>query len=460
MQIALPAAYLGTQLDRRYRLDRLIGEGASAWVFAARDLRLERDVAVKLLKPRPAAELPNQRERFIAEARTLARLVHAHIVSVHDAGETADGFAYLVMELSDAGNLEGELCRRGTLPVDETVNLLLPLMGALACAHQRGIVHRDVKPANIALVREGGETRTKLLDFGIAKGPDGGFSTDSARGTPSYMAPEQARGERVSPATDVWALGVVFYRCLSGQTPFAAATSLESLLKLVHQRPPRFAESCPGLAPHVAVALDRALEPKLARRYRTTRDLARALVIACMQDGVPLPDRPDPVGLPEFERWRAGADLERTGSLGPHEVAQPPLVGGDIATRPRPRRGSVFAGLLAVAVASAVTAWLIKPRETQVRDLRTRPLPALALEVEGETSAPARTDISVVPNLPAVALPPEQAARTAPRRPRTRRASVRIDPAQSAVEPTRASETSEPLAPLDAKQGFVKKWDW
>ncbi|HEX6243571.1 MAG TPA: serine/threonine-protein kinase, partial [Polyangiales bacterium] len=246
-------------------------------MFRGQDTLLERDVAIKLLKPQAVQEQSSRRRRFVSEARTLAKLVHPHVVLVYDAGETPDGMAYLVMELSGGATLEAELQRRGVLGVKETLGLLLPLIGALACAHDRGIVHRDIKPANIAIVHDHGELRAKLLDFGIAKSGDPSETLEGIAGTPSYMAPEQARGERLNAAADVWALGVVFFQCLAGRLPFRASTTTEMLTQIVHDRAPRFAEACPSLPSLVAVALDRALEPSLSRRYADMRSFAHAL---------------------------------------------------------------------------------------------------------------------------------------------------------------------------------------
>jgi serine/threonine protein kinase len=358
---ALPASFLGGQLDRRYRLDRLVGQGASAWVFAAHDLRLERDVAVKVFKPRAIEEAATQRKRFVGEGRTLAKLVHPHVVAVHDAGETPEGLLYLVMELSTAGSLEAELERRGgALEVSETLRLLLPLLGALACAHDRGIVHRDIKPANILLQREQGETRAKLLDFGIAKPRDAAESLDTALGTPSYMAPEQARGEPLTPGADVWALGVVFFRCLTGRLPFESETATSVLLKVARERAPRFSVACPSLPPLLAVALDRALEPRLARRYGDMRSFARALASACVNAGLEVSKQPEPLGLPDFERWLGALDVEETRRL---SQAQQALVAeaaaSDAAPDTLPYERRVGAWLLLMPAAIACAAWAL-----------------------------------------------------------------------------------------------------
>lgn len=453
----LCANYLGTDLDRRYRLERVLGEGASSWVFAATDLRLEREVAVKLLKPRFDAEQTSHRKRFVAEGRTLAKLVHSHVVAVHDAGETADGLAYLVMELSTAGSLEGELLRRGTLPPDEALRLVIPLMGALACAHDRGIIHRDIKPANVALLREHGETRAKLLDFGIAKlsGTEG-TSDAAAMGTPAYMAPEQARAEALGPQADVWAMGVLLFRCLSGGLPFQASCPASTLLKLVQERAPLFASVCPQLPPHVALALDRSLEPLLGRRYPDMRSFARALASASQQDGLLLPQHPEPIGLPDFDKWRAEADVESTQPL--HSEGSQP---GVRAVRPISRqlpssRAKANRIVLALGLVAALIAALALTLGSGPRAALKQPAvrPASLLQV---AAAPVPI---VAPDVPAPqatpTLPP--AADVVPVRPLNRH--KRPSPSTEAPKPTPQPVVMPATVSSAPEPGLVKSWDW
>jgi hypothetical protein len=471
---ALPASLLGTQLDRRYRLDRLIGEGASAWVFAAQDARLERDVAIKVLKPRVASESDGQRRRFVAEARTLAKLVHPHIVLVFDAGETTDGLAYLVMELSTSGNLESELDQCQTLGAADSVALLLPLLGALACAQDRGVVHRDIKPANIALVRENAALRAKLLDFGIAKRPDSGATTDSALGTPSYMAPEQARGEALTPATDVWAMGVVFYRCLSGRLPFDAQTSLATLLKLVRERAPRFAEACPNLGPHLAVALDRALEPDRERRYADMRTFAHAIAVACVQDGIALPLQPDPLGLPDFSCWIRGTDMERTRPLAQGERVQLAGIATLPAAGPLPSRMRMrpLGWVVAVVVAGALTVALAAPDASSVTRDTSAASPGQvtrALQNEPEladsavAAAPVALPLAVEPPQTEEGVPPVPNVREAALfRATKQRKSAKASPLPAPVTGPTASTigAGEQSVPRTSSDRLIKSWEW
>ncbi len=302
-------------------------------MFAATDLRLEREVAVKFLKRRAEPEHAAQRARFVQEGRMLAKLAHPHVVAVYDAGETPEGDGYLVMELLQAGTLETELLRRDAMGVGETLSLIVPLLGALACVHDLGIIHRDLKPANIALVRHvGGKPRAKLLDFGIAQLSGKDLGAGVPVGTPAYMAPEQARAESPGPAADVWAMGAILFRCLSGHLPFEPSSSSGVLLALVHQRAARIENLCPNLPPHIAVVVDRALEPDPTQRYPGTRSFARVLGVACRQDGVHIDANPEPIGLPDFAAWLEQADTETTqperapGGIGPLATPQPKSV--------------------------------------------------------------------------------------------------------------------------------------
>lgn len=458
MQIALPARLLGTQIGHRYRLDRLIGEGASAWVFAGQDLRLEREVAIKLLKPSTGVAHAASRRRFVAEGRTLARLVHPHIVLAYDAGDTEDGLGYLVMELSDSGNLEAEL-HDAPMAVDECVSLLLPLMGALASAHDLGVVHRDIKPTNIAFVREAGRNRAKLLDFGIARRRDAGASTGTARGTPSYMAPEQARGLDVSASVDVWAVGVLFFRCLSGRLPFEADTSLETLFKLVNERAPHFSQVCPNLGSHLAVALDRALEPDPERRYGDMRSFARALTVACTQDRLRLPREPDPIGLPDFARWVALANVESTGPAvqGAVRTSEVP------ATRPRLarrwfelRRGIVIALIAAGFVGGT---WFGRMRNDVVsRDV----VPARVSGIVSHTTVPSRAPELAAPPLQrsAESVAPTPASSVAPKPLPPAKRRKKATPAGSLEGTQPSQQDAAPATPSRKPSRLLTDWDW
>jgi serine/threonine protein kinase len=226
------------EVGGRYQLDRPIGSGASAEVWVATDERLGRQVAVKLF--RTDVPDPTARERIEAEMRTLASLRHYGLVTVHDAGLAgSDSVPYLVMELVDGQTLQQRLTS-GPLTATETANLGVALADALDYVHAAGVVHRDVKPANILLEgRQGQEwTAVKLADFGIARIDDAPRLTalGTTLGTPNYLSPEQVRGSDVGPAADIYSLGLVLLECLTGTMAFTGS-SIEAAVARLHRDP-------------------------------------------------------------------------------------------------------------------------------------------------------------------------------------------------------------------------------
>ena len=216
-----PMTTLGATLEGRYRLDALIGAGGMATVYRARDLRLERDVAVKLLSTNFAAD-PGAAARFEREARAMAAMHHPALVAIHDVG-SVEGVPYLVMELVDGISLAERLRRSGPLDPDALEPILLALAGGLQALHDAGFVHRDVKPDNVMLARDG---TAKLTDFGLVRGDASATMTapGTTVGTLGYLAPELLRGEPATPASDDYALGALVYRALTGCLPYPDTT--------------------------------------------------------------------------------------------------------------------------------------------------------------------------------------------------------------------------------------------
>ena len=246
----------------RYRLGRPLGHGGMATVFAAGDEELQRPVAVKLLAESIGRD-PDLRARFLREARLAARLSHPNVVRVFDAGE-ADGRPYIVMELVDGETVADLLARRGRLDPAEAVALGRQAAAGLQHAHDAGLVHRDVKPQNLLLRPDG---KLEIADFGIARAAETTRLTlaGTVLGTAAYLAPEQALGEDVGPAADVYSLGAVLYELLAGEPPFR----FESLGQLASERPPL--RPLRELAPDVPQALEDVVMRTLARNpaYRT-----------------------------------------------------------------------------------------------------------------------------------------------------------------------------------------------
>src|SRR5689334_20918786 len=212
------AAALTTALADRYRIDRELGAGGMATVYLAHDIRHDRDVAIKVLHPDLGAALGG--ERFLTEIRTTARLQHPHILPLLDSGN-ADGLLYYVMPLVTGETLRARLARERQLPIDDAVRISREIADALDYAHRQGVIHRDIKPENVMLH----EGRPMVMDFGIAlavqqAGGQRMTQTGLSLGTPQYMSPEQAMGERTIDArSDLWALATVTYEMLVGEAP-------------------------------------------------------------------------------------------------------------------------------------------------------------------------------------------------------------------------------------------------
>ena len=264
-------------LGELYELDREIGRGGMSVVYRARDRRLNRLVAIKVLPPELAYD-PSIRLRFTREAQTAAQLEHAHIVPIYDVGER-DGIAYFVMALVTGGNLAELLARDPRLPVDEVRRLLREIADALAYAHQRGVIHRDIKPDNVLLDGTGG--RVMVTDFGIARAIEAGTRltvTGAAVGTPTYMSPEQAVGEReIDGRSDIYSLGVIGYQMLTGRVPFTAGNPMALLLKHVGERPRPIAAMRPDAPAALRDALERALLKEPDDRWPTATSFRDAL---------------------------------------------------------------------------------------------------------------------------------------------------------------------------------------
>jgi eukaryotic-like serine/threonine-protein kinase len=264
------------EIAGRYRLEGRLGFGGMSTVHLAMDLRLERQVAVKLLAEHLADD-PAFVSRFQREAQAAARLVHPNIVQVFDSGEDSrTGQYFIVMEYIEGSSCAEILRDDGWVEVDEGLSIIEQACEGLHYAHRNGVVHRDVKPGNLLRAREGD---VKLADFGIAKATEQSSITQvgSVLGTAAYLAPEQARGEEAGPSADLYALGVVTYQLISGRLPYEATSLTELALKQQQEEPPTLdtlvAAVGPELADAVAIAL--ALDPR--DRYQTARDMGRAL---------------------------------------------------------------------------------------------------------------------------------------------------------------------------------------
>ena len=271
-----PITRLNAALEGRYRIEGELGEGGMATVYLAEDLKHERKVALKVLKPELAAVVGA--ERFLAEIKTTANLQHPHILPLHDSGE-ADGFLYYVMPHIEGESLRDRLQREKQLPVEESVKIASDVAEALHSAHKQGVIHRDIKPANI-LMSEG---RPLVADFGIAlavSAAGGGRLTETglSMGTPFYMSPEQASADREpNPASDVYSLGCVLYEMLVGEPPYTGGSAQAVLAKILIGDAPTPTATRPAIPANVDGAIRKALEKLPADRFNSTADFASAL---------------------------------------------------------------------------------------------------------------------------------------------------------------------------------------
>jgi serine/threonine protein kinase len=305
-------------LGQQYELDAEIGRGGMSVVYRARDIRLNRPVAVKVLPPELAYD-PAIRLRFTREAQTSAQLSHSNIVPIYDVGER-DGIAYFVMAIITGGNLGEVLAREPRLPIDEVRRILCEISDALAHAHQHGVIHRDIKPDNILLDRHSG--RAMVTDFGIARAVEAGTRltiTGIAVGTPTYMSPEQATGDKeVDGRSDIYSLGVVAYQMLTGRVPFTGGNSMALLLKHVSERPRPIADLRPDAPRSLREAVERALSKEPEERWPTASALRDAISSNQLQPWaapVPAPSsaaqRQDPPPAEVRRRERAARESQR-----------------------------------------------------------------------------------------------------------------------------------------------------
>lgn len=376
----------GELVDGRYRLGPQLGQGGMAVVHEAEDTRLRRAVAVKLLRPELARD-PAFRARFEHEARAAARLSHPNVVAVHDTGEYA-GVPYIVMERLPGDTLADRL-RPGPLPEREVVDVALDVLAALDAAHRAGIVHRDVKPANVLFTADG---RAKVADFGIAKALTPGpsdhdhTSTNLIVGTPAYVAPERWAGAPASAASDVWSVGVLMRQAATGTRPFGTGTPIEVARAVTDTDPGPVS----GVSTGVAAVIDRAMAKEPERRFASASEMAGALLAA-------------------RARAEAGPGEETLVLAVPDRLAGPePAVGfDDMILGPRPARRRWLAGAAAAAAVTALVAAVVgggAPRKAPAG-----PSPArAAVPATVATTAPPTTAAPTTTSPPTTAPPAPQ----------------------------------------------------
>jgi eukaryotic-like serine/threonine-protein kinase len=333
LDVAEPALLPGELLAGKYRIERVLGQGGMGVVLGARNVLLGKRVAVKLVKGGAGAVAT---PRLLMEARAAARLESDHAVRIFDVGHTEQGDPYLVMEHLEGCSL-AELCRAAAVvSADEAVLWVLQTCEALAEAHAQGVVHRDVKPANLFLEqRPDGSRRIKVLDFGIAKLPVGErlATTTHALGSPVYMAPEQlANDADVDHRADVWGIGCVLYELLAGRAPFEAGSVLELAAKITDGSHPPLHSLRPALPEGLSRVVDQCLEVDRTRRFRDLAALGRALSAFAPAAAKPLLERIDRLHV----RAELSESLARESLEAGEETRDLPSVSSDVLRESAP----------------------------------------------------------------------------------------------------------------------------
>ncbi|HKG36301.1 MAG TPA: protein kinase [Solirubrobacterales bacterium] len=337
--MSVSAQMIGTVLSDRYRLEAKLGSGGMSTVYLARDETLDRPVAVKVMH-REMSEQADQLQRFRQEARAVAKLSHPNVVAVIDAGEDG-GHPYIVFEYIEGETLKQRIGRLGALDVQDAIAYAIEIARGVCTAHERNMVHRDIKPQNVLIDPEG---RAKVTDFGIARQleQDGVTATGRVLGTTDYVAPEQAMGRVVDPRSDVYSLGVVLYEMLTGDVPFHADSQVGVAMKHVNEDLPDVQRRRPEVSAAVATVVERATAKDPEQRYQDVEamidDLQTALEVEASRAGhatgeatsvletVPLPKRK----LARGRRFTIAAALLLLGVAAAAVAAVILISGGDV----------------------------------------------------------------------------------------------------------------------------------
>lgn len=309
--------------EGKYRLDELLGGGGMGSVYRATHLLIDRPVAIKVLSQRFVGD-STAKQRFRREARAAGRMHHPNAVSVTDFGATADGYLYIVMELLEGRTLRDLLAREAPLDVARVVSIMLQTCAAVSAAHDVGLIHRDLKPANIFIEQRSNSPATvKVLDFGVAKfaveeQADDDYQTltqvGAIIGTPRYMSPEQCSGSGgVTPASDVYSLGIVLYEMLSGVVPFSADTPLALALRHVSEQPRPLREIVPDVPEELEAIAHKALAKRPGDRFADANELRRAILKAGQELG--LESAANAAAMPSIEALRNAGQASPSGRL-------------------------------------------------------------------------------------------------------------------------------------------------
>jgi Protein kinase domain len=275
---------LGRIIDRKYRLTRLLGEGGMGAVFEAEHTLIERKVAVKVMHPE-ILSIPEAVTRFFREAQASSAIGHPNIIEIQDVGKEEDGTVFIVMELLKGQSLKDLLEEKTVLSAGHAASIVLQVLSALGAAHEKDIIHRDMKPDNVFLaIDQRNRQEVKVLDFGIAKvhgaleGDQGLTKTGTVLGTPNYMAPEQARGKEIDKRLDIWAVGVMMYEMLSGQLPYNGESYNEIIGEILLETPPPLKEVASEVPDGVVSIVEKAMSKSLDERYSSVSEMIAELI--------------------------------------------------------------------------------------------------------------------------------------------------------------------------------------
>lgn len=433
---------VGKTLDGKYRVDGFLKRGGMGAVYRGTHLMLNKPVAIKLIKP----ELVSSNDvvqRFLREARAAAHLSHPNIVTVHDLGQTADGMLYIAMELVDGSSLKEIIVSEGAWEPERALRLIKGVASALALAHRKGVVHRDLKPQNIMVSHDSdGNEFPKLLDFGIAKTFEPTSpaltSTGMVLGTPHYMSAEQAKGQPADRRSDLYALGVILYEMLVGKVPFDDTSIPQILIKHLSEPPKPPSAMGANIPKELEALVLRCLEKDPERRYQTAEELMVALDgipdTAAME--VPAPTiaatEVDPSTRPARETTMAGAAAAAVPPPPPPTTAT--VRAHEVPVRKGGGSRLVWVGLAAVLL--AVVALFL---------LRGRNAPPAAAETAAAVSQPASED---TPAAEPSSSPEPEAAAPAPATPPSSASVAEPTPeVSSEPEPEPVESSAKPMAP-------------
>jgi len=424
----------GTKLGP-YEIVAPIGAGGMGEVYKAKDTRLERSVAIKVL-PQHLSSSPEVRQRFEREAKTISQLSHSHICALYDVGNQ-DGVEYLVMELLEGETLAARLKRRGRLTPEETARVLTHVSRAVTRAHEVGVIHRDLKPDNVFLVGNGEEELAKVLDFGIAKSTASlGMSvvantnTGVVMGTPHYMSPEQAEGSKtLDHRTDIWSLGVIAFECLRGVRPFDEET-VATLVLAICTRPLPVPSAGGPVPPGFDAWFSRACARDPDRRFSSAREATAELRRIC-GDGAGLTPgiaaTPVSGGTRMMPPGWTGAALAPTGV--PAGAIESTVRAPETRRSRRVAMGATSGVVLAAAAAVGFSWWRAQPRPAPAPPpvVESAPAPPAPMAPPPPAAAPA-----VEPLPPPAPPPPPVVAKPARHHAAAKRARRQAPPAQPA----------------------------